>query len=89
MISQVKALFDRANGMDMGYVAFAVILSTVLMYALLARWQMGMPELSHFIAVAPFAVLAVAMRSPDFMGAPCFSGVELPGKGQQGIDECR
>ncbi len=131
MISQVNALFDWATGMDMGYVAFAVILSTVLMYAFLARiqmrwlsiplgsglamvialalgapfefvtepgipnlspsywwgedtgWQMGWPELHHFIAVAPFAVLAVAMWSPDFLGHRVFQELNYPKKAEK------
>ncbi len=128
MISQVAALFKWADGIDMGYVAFAVILSTVLMYAFLARikmrwlsiplgsgmalaialllgapfefvtepgmphlsptywwgedtgWQMGWPELHHFIAVTPFAILAVAMWSPDFLGHRVFQELNYPEK---------
>lgn len=128
MISQTKALFSWADGIGMGYVAFAVILATVLMYALLARikmrwlsiplgsglalaialllgapfefvtepgmphlsptywwgettgWQMGWPELHHYVAVAPFAVLAVAMWSPDFLGHRVFQELNYPDK---------
>ncbi len=128
MIGQVKALFAWADGLGMGYVAFAVILATVLMYALLARWhmrwlsiplgagialaialllgapfefvtepgvphlsptywwgestgwQMGWPDLGSFIAVAPFAVLAVAMWSPDFLGHRVFQELNYPDK---------
>jgi hypothetical protein len=128
MISQVKALFSWADGLGMGHVAFAVILMTVLMYALLARWQMrwlsiplgsglafvlaialgapfefvtepgvphlsptywwgensgwqmGWPDLNSFIAVAPFAVLAVAMWSPDFLGHRVFQELNYPDK---------
>ncbi len=35
-------------------------------------WNLGWPQLHHFIAVAPFAVLAVAMWSPDFLGHRVF-----------------
>lgn len=128
MISQVGALFKWAEGIGMGYIAFAVILSTVLMYALLARikmrwlsiplgsgialaialllgapfefitepgiphlspsywwgessgWNLGWPELHHFIAVTPFAVLAVAMWSPDFLGHRVFQELNYPEK---------
>ncbi|GGB44401.1 membrane protein [Oceanisphaera marina] len=128
LFSQLKALTAWANGIDMGYIAFAVILSTIIMYALLARlemrwlsiplgsgiafviaialgapfefvtepgmphlspsywwgentgWQMGWPELHHFVSVAPFAVLAVAMWSPDFMGHRVFQELNYPKK---------
>ena len=128
LLSQIGALTAWANGIDMGYVAFVVILSTIIMYALLARlemrwlsiplgsgiafviaislgapfefvtepgiphltpsywwgentgWQMGWPELHHFISVAPFAVLAVAMWSPDFMGQRVFQELNYPKK---------
>jgi hypothetical protein len=128
LLSQIKALTAWANGLDMGHIAFAVILATIIMYALLARlemrwlsiplgsglafliaialgapfefvtepgiphlspsywwgettgWQMGWPELHHFVSVAPFAVLAVAMWSPDFMGHRVFQELNYPKK---------
>ncbi|WP_344959638.1 DUF3360 family protein [Zobellella aerophila] len=128
LFSQVKALNGWADGIGMGHIGFAVIFSTVLMYALLARfkmrwlsiplgsgialaialllgapfefvtepgiphlspsywwgadtgWQMGWPELHHFVAVAPFAILAVAMWSPDFMGHRVFQELNYPEK---------
>lgn len=43
-------------------------------------WQLGLPELSHFIAVIPFAVLAVAMWSPDFLGHRVFQELNYPPK---------
>src|SRR5690554_7316227 len=115
MTSQIKSLYAWADGFDMGYVAFAVVLATIIMYAYLEHigkrwlaiplgavlaaviafalgapfefttepglpnlnpaywwgddtgWKLGLPQLHHFIAVAPFAVLAVAMWSPDFL----------------------
>ncbi|ART80723.1 DUF3360 family protein [Oceanisphaera avium] len=128
LISQISALNSWAKGFDMAYIAFAVILSTIIMYALLARlemrwlsiplgsgiafiialalgapfefvtspgmphlspaywwgettgWQMGWPQLHHFISSAPFAVLAVAMWSPDFMGHRVFQELNYPKK---------
>ncbi len=131
MISQIGALISWGEGIGMGYIAFVVILSTVLMYAFLARikmrwlsiplgsgialaialllgapfefvtepgiphlsptywwgestgWNMGWPELHHFVAVTPFAVLAVAMWSPDFLGHRVFQELNYPDKAQK------
>lgn len=41
-------------------------------------WQLGWPELSHFVAVIPFAILAVAMWSPDFLGHRVFQELNYP-----------
>ena len=41
-------------------------------------WQMGWPELSHYIAVMPYALLAVAMWSPDFLGHRVFQELNYP-----------
>ena len=46
-------------------------------------WQIGLPELHHFIAVAPFAVLAVAMWSPDFLGHRVFQQLNYPPKAKK------
>ena len=126
MTSQIKSLYAWADGFDMGYVAFAVVLATIIMYAYLEHigkrwlaiplgavlaaviafalgapfefttepgipnlnpaywwgeetgWKLGLPELHHFIAVAPFAVLAVAMWSPDFLGHRAFQHLNYP-----------
>ena len=43
-------------------------------------WQMGWPELNHYIAVIPFAILAVAMWSPDFLGHRVFQEMNYPKK---------
>ncbi|WP_185235966.1 DUF3360 family protein [Teredinibacter franksiae] len=43
-------------------------------------WQMGWPNLNHFIAVTPFAILAVAMWSPDFLGHRVFQELNYPSK---------
>lgn len=41
-------------------------------------WQMGLPNMEHFLAVAPFAILAVAMWSPDFLGHRVFQELNYP-----------
>lgn len=46
-------------------------------------WQLGLPSLHHFIAVAPFAVLAVAMWSPDFLGHRVFQELNYPGRAKK------
>ncbi|MGO1246173.1 MAG: DUF3360 family protein [Oceanisphaera sp.] len=128
LLSQLKSITNWANGIEMGYIAFVVILSTIIMYALLARWgmrwlsiplgsgiallialalgapfefvtepgipplsptywwgeetgwKMGLPDLGAFISVAPFAILAVAMWSPDVMGQRVFQEMNYPKK---------
>lgn len=41
-------------------------------------WQLGWPDLNHFIAVTPFALLAVAMWSPDYLGHRVFQELNYP-----------
>ncbi|MGY5450030.1 DUF3360 family protein [Agarivorans sp. MS3-6] len=41
-------------------------------------WQLGLPNLEHFIASLPFAILAVAMWSPDFLGHRIFQELNYP-----------
>lgn len=41
-------------------------------------WQLGWPNLQHFIAVIPFAILAVAMWSPDYLGHRVFQELNYP-----------
>lgn len=41
-------------------------------------WQLGLPGINEFIAVLPFAVLAVAMWSPDFLGHRIFQKLNYP-----------
>lgn len=43
-------------------------------------WYLGLPNLSHFISVTPFAILAVAMWSPDFLGHRVFQELNYPAK---------
>jgi hypothetical protein len=124
--SQIKKLFGWAEGFDMGYLAFVIVMYAYLehirmrwlaiplgaaMAAIIAfafgapfefatepgipnlnpaywwgedtGWQLGLPELHHFIAVAPFAVLAVAMWSPDFLGHRIFQELNYPPKAKK------
>lgn len=41
-------------------------------------WQLGWPNIGHFIAVIPFSILAVAMWSPDFLGHRVFQEINYP-----------
>ncbi|HBM50189.1 MAG TPA: hypothetical protein DD385_08625, partial [Marinobacter sp.] len=126
--SQIGRLFTWAEGFDKGYIAFVVVLLTIVMYAWLEHvkmrwlaiplgsliagvvafalgapfefvtepgipnmnpaywwgettgWQLGLPDVYSFMAVAPFAVLAVAMWSPDFLGHQVFQKLNYPPK---------
>ncbi len=46
-------------------------------------WQLGWPNVQHFIAVIPFAILAVAMWSPDFLGHRVFQEINYPKKAKK------
>ncbi len=41
-------------------------------------WMLGLPNLEHFIAVLPFAILAVAMWPPDFLSHRIFQEANFP-----------
>ena len=41
-------------------------------------WQLGLPNAQHFIASLPFAILAVAMWPPDFLGHRIFQELNYP-----------
>ncbi|HAJ99045.1 MAG TPA: hypothetical protein DCM62_03375 [Bacteroidales bacterium] len=41
-------------------------------------WKIGLPNLEHFIAVIPFAALAIAMWPPDFLGHRVFQEMNYP-----------
>ncbi|TCS43077.1 DUF3360 family protein [Reinekea marinisedimentorum] len=41
-------------------------------------WKLGLPNMQHFIASLPFALLAVAMWSPDFLGHRIFQELNYP-----------
>ncbi|MBI9059924.1 MAG: DUF3360 family protein [Labilibaculum sp.] len=43
-------------------------------------WQLGWPNFGHFVAVVPFAILAVAMWSPDYLGHRVFQELNYPKK---------
>jgi hypothetical protein len=43
-------------------------------------WMLGLPTSQHFIASLPFAILAVAMWSPDFLGHRIFQEMNYPKK---------
>lgn len=43
-------------------------------------WMLGLPTLESFVVVLPFAVLAVAMWSPDFLGHQVFQKISYPPK---------
>lgn len=43
-------------------------------------WQLGWPDFGHFVAVIPFAILAVAMWSPDYLGHRVFQEINYPKK---------
>ena len=53
-------------------------------------WMLGLPTLESFVVVLPFAVLAVAMWSPDFLGHQVFQKISYPQrteKVQMNIDD--
>lgn len=126
LVGQISKTEKWAAASDQGYISFAVIGITVLIYAYLAKinkrwlaiplcsviagivayvmgadfafttapglphfsplywwgettgWQLGWPDLNHFIAVIPFAILAVAMWSPDYLGHRVFQELNYP-----------
>lgn len=41
-------------------------------------WMLGLPTMESFLVVFPFAVLAVAMWSPDFLGHQVFQKISYP-----------
>ncbi|MCP3922064.1 MAG: DUF3360 family protein [Desulfobacterales bacterium] len=132
LLGQITKTNTWAGATDQGYISFAVIGITVLIYAYLAKigkrwlsiplcsliagivaftlgadfsfttapglphfspfywwgettgWQLGWPELKHFIAVTPFAILAVAMWSPDYLGHRVFQELNYP-KDAEGV----
>lgn len=43
-------------------------------------WKLGWPDFGHYIAVIPFAILAVAMWSPDYLGHRVFQEMNYPKK---------
>ncbi|WP_299526857.1 DUF3360 family protein [Winogradskyella sp.] len=47
-------------------------------------WMLGLPNMQHFIASLPFAILAVSMWSPDFLGHRIFQEMNYP-KGSEKV----
>lgn len=43
-------------------------------------WKLGWPNWEHFVAVTPFAILAVVMWSPDYLGHRVFQELNYPKK---------
>ena len=41
-------------------------------------WKMGWPNMAHFLAVLPWAILTVAMWPPDFLGHRVFQEMNYP-----------
>lgn len=41
-------------------------------------WQLGWPSMEQYVAVVPFAILAVAMWSPDYLGHRVFQEMNYP-----------
>ncbi len=53
-------------------------------------WMLGLPTIESFMVVLPFAILAVAMWSPDFLGHQVFQKINYPPrteKVQMNIDD--
>lgn len=48
-------------------------------------WKLGLPTLQHFVASLPFALLAVAMWSPDFLGHRIFQELYYPPKAKHAL----
>lgn len=48
-------------------------------------WKLGWPTFTQYIAVMPFAILAVAMWSPDFLGHRVFQELNYPKKAQNAL----
>ncbi|KAB1069414.1 DUF3360 family protein [Tamlana haliotis] len=46
-------------------------------------WMLGLPNMQHFVASLPFAILAVAMWSPDFLGHRIFQEMNYPKKSEK------
>jgi len=48
-------------------------------------WMIGLPDWGHFIAVLPFALLAIAMWPPDFLGHRVFQELNYPKKADKAL----
>lgn len=48
-------------------------------------WMLGWPQPTHFLAVLPFAILAVSMWPPDFLGHRVFQELSFPKKARKAL----
>ncbi|MEC4724758.1 DUF3360 domain-containing protein [Shewanella sp. D64] len=80
-IAAVAMAFVLGAGLDLQFVTEPGIpnLNPVYWWGSTEQgWQLGLPNLQHFIASLPFAILAVAMWSPDFLGHRIFQELNYP-----------
>ncbi|ABZ77147.1 conserved hypothetical protein [Shewanella halifaxensis HAW-EB4] len=80
-IAAVAMAFGLGAGLDLQFVTEPGIpnLNPVYWWGSTEQgWQLGLPNLEHFIASLPFAILAVAMWSPDFLGHRIFQELNYP-----------
>ncbi|ABV86997.1 DUF3360 family protein [Shewanella pealeana] len=80
-IAAVAMAFGLGAGLDLQFVTEPGIpnLNPVYWWGSTEHgWQLGLPNLQHFIASLPFAILAVAMWSPDFLGHRIFQELNYP-----------
>lgn len=86
-IAAVAMAFALGAGLDLQFVTEPGIpnLNPVYWWGSTEQgWQLGLPNLEHFIASLPFAILAVAMWSPDFLGHRIFQELNYP-KGSEKV----
>ena len=48
-------------------------------------WQLGWPTIKEYTSVIPFAILAVAMWSPDYLGHRVFQEINYPKKAKKAL----
>lgn len=128
---QIKNMMAWGDKIGLPHITFAIIIATIVLYALLEHWQkrwlavplgcvmagvlafvlgapfsfetepglpnmnpaywwgentgwmLGLPDFNSFLVVFPFAVLAVAMWSPDFLGHQVFQKLSYPEKSEK------
>ncbi|KIO37500.1 DUF3360 family protein [Shewanella sp. cp20] len=80
-IAAIALAFALGAGLDLQFVTAPGIpnLNPVYWWGSTEHgWQLGLPNFEHFIASLPFAILAVAMWSPDFLGHRIFQELNYP-----------
>lgn len=80
-ITAIALAFGLGAGLDLKFVTEPGIpnLNPVYWWGSTEHgWQLGLPNAAHFIASLPFAILAVAMWSPDFLGHRIFQELNYP-----------